>query len=916
MPVNEQNIEAAKAFLNKNRDNPKIDKDRYFQLEKEVSDFYSYKGETKEAGNGKNFSEVKDKNPNIYEPEGKSYMSNFGTQDSYQFYEPSLDEAKKALQDPVVMKSLGYESVMTPQQAESINDSTPEYRKFADLKWNETLEKAKSENVPAYRYSKLSWLDNTADKAFGFASKHLGGTVAGLDDALTGGIGKQLLPEKYKKGIERAQEESTAGDILGNVAGLVTPVGLAGKAGSIGLKLGGKAATKLGGKGLGKAAGAFIAGGAATAVEEGAKDIVDTVGGSLRGEKSAESILKDDFTNIIQNTAKRMITGGALGAGFHGIGIGAGKIADAADVSLGNALKYFKKAGGDVEPKLIGALQPPKKMKDYYKKGLLENTEDIPEALAVQEVAPKIKASVEKQEKELREKVGKNVENYLNSKEANDFDLIPDTYEAVQSIADAFKQRMATGALGDTVNLSPQVNNILKNNIQKFAQRMDIPIEMLGQIENDYAKRGIKLVTMLREDADKLIKPANLQGPPKDAQNVISILVPNKLTARQITNVKDEISQALKYSSKEGGLDSEGLKIVEKGLNKVRDRFKGNIYTTKEALEGQTVEQPARKLVQKNKDKSVKLDATSQELGKSVKNLDKTDIDPQFLDTQIDGRQFQTTIDPTGKTMFVDQGRPVAKKLVSKDEYIVEPDKYNQLTHSFDDGTEVSGFSALQAKHHQELSNLEKIKEAVGYNRKNGIQAEINSYRRNPTKSETDDILLEEAKKAGVNSELDMVAGMHGYQDLLNKARFEQLAKPIGKYEAIVKGGKLRANPILRALAGQSTNPFNNDLTPAGRILKELNKQGMINKGMTEAQIHKEAEKVAKVESAKAAFSLGLAGKKDNPLTNITEGRGYRAGRIFNQMKNPLGGPLEIGSAPLDTSNLTEEEKAYLKQGM
>lgn len=137
-----------------------------------------------------------------------------------------------------------------------------------------------------------------------------------------------------------------------------------------------------------------------------------------------------------------------------------------------------------------------------------------------------------------------------------------------------------------------------------------------------------------------------------------------------------------------------------------------------------------------------------------------------------------------------------------------DPRRLKQLTATLDDGTVVTGLSALRRKQHLAQQALEEVTQATGANSLPNITKKVQAFGQRPGNAEQDKALLEEARKLGLEKELREVGGTNAYRKLRERAQF---ASGEGALNAVKDALALRLDAALGVLSGAEKNPFATD---------------------------------------------------------------------------------------------------------
>jgi hypothetical protein len=149
-----------------------------------------------------------------------------------------------------------------------------------------------------------------------------------------------------------------------------------------------------------------------------------------------------------------------------------------------------------------------------------------------------------------------------------------------------------------------------------------------------------------------------------------------------------------------------------------------------------------------------------------------------------------------------------------------EPNEFTPGEMTLDDGTKVTGLSALQRKHHELLQQIDEMKLDTSSKSKTAILNKIKAFASGQNGT-ADKELLEQAKKLGLEKELRQVAATRVVPGL--KTAGSPLENEKGIFTGLKNAGIQRMLPVLEAVGNVPGNPFiANPNTPAGRIQKYL----------------------------------------------------------------------------------------------
>jgi hypothetical protein len=210
-------------------------------------------------------------------------------------------------------------------------------------------------------------------------------------------------------------------------------------------------------------------------------------------------------------------------------------------------------------------------------------------------------------------------------------------------------------------------------------------------------------------------------------------------------------------------------------------------------------------------------------IGKSTaaaKSGNKTVLVPRARNSrQIEKIQQDIAEDLQGISKDSDWLKKVDKAFrETRDQF--EPNEFTPGEMTLDDGTKVTGLSALQRKHHELLKEIDEMKADTSSKSKTAILNKIKAFASGQNGT-ADKELLEQAKKLGLEKELRQVAATRVVPGL--KTAGSPLENEKGMFTGLKNAGIQRILPILEAVGNVPGNPFiANPNTPAGRIQKYL----------------------------------------------------------------------------------------------
>jgi hypothetical protein len=149
-----------------------------------------------------------------------------------------------------------------------------------------------------------------------------------------------------------------------------------------------------------------------------------------------------------------------------------------------------------------------------------------------------------------------------------------------------------------------------------------------------------------------------------------------------------------------------------------------------------------------------------------------------------------------------------------------EPNEFTPGEMTLDDGTKVTGLSALQRKHHELLQQIDEMKLDTSSKSKTAILNKIKAFASGQNGT-ADKELLEQARKLGLEKELRQVAATRVVPGL--KTAGSPLENDKGIFTGLKNAGIQRILPVLEAVGNVPRNPFiAQPNTPAARIQQYL----------------------------------------------------------------------------------------------
>lgn len=348
-----------------------------------------------------------------------------------------LATAHYHLEPPIAMvrKLIVNRGRMTPEEAEGVTEDSDEYKRFSDLLWQETYDKAVAAGKPAIRVAYMNdddWagkiakgsavaMSKIAPVAYGADLSLSGGAVS---EALSTGLGKALGDDNIREQVHGMRERDPLLTGAGAVVGALAPGGLAARVYS---GVAGKLAPA--GVGLGQRVLGAAGGAAATGATESIVGDVSQNAGEYAASLTPEDKSRPWSPNSERyyygpgDVLQRALTAGAVAAPFGAAGelvaSGAGGLVKMArEGRRGPALAQLEDAGMTTHP-IRGATISPElqKIQERAAQGAkrvrtAEGLEDAPshgrypEDVLVGDLADPIAAEALRRQSETRARLG------------------------------------------------------------------------------------------------------------------------------------------------------------------------------------------------------------------------------------------------------------------------------------------------------------------------------------------------------------------------------------------------------------------------------------------------------------------------------------------------------------------------------
>lgn len=147
------------------------------------------------------------------------------------------------------------------------------------------------------------------------------------------------------------------------------------------------------------------------------------------------------------------------------------------------------------------------------------------------------------------------------------------------------------------------------------------------------------------------------------------------------------------------------------------------------------------------------------------------------------------------------------------------PNKFTPAKATLDDGTEVTGLSALQRMHHEAFTKMQEVIKDTGSSSRQGVINKVKQFKSGQNVT-ADQEILNEAQKLGLEDQLQQVAGTRALQNLRARGNIETSQ---GLFKGLIDAAGLRAMPALETLGNVPQNPFiAQPNTPSAKIQQYL----------------------------------------------------------------------------------------------
>jgi hypothetical protein len=668
--------------------------------------------------------------------------------------------------------------------------------------------------------------------------------------------GPSLL-EKEQSRRSSIMDRSPEGRVIGTLAGAASPASAGSQIGNLGMK-----ALNYAGRGaLGKAA----VSGATGALGSVAEGELQAAGQELSQE---DPELQDYFDGIQERVTGNAIYGGALGAGGDVLAQGAkGASQRLRESPRFEDVNKLRDAGGDTH--LGWGVTVPENVQQNISAVAKPGSIGRPEDIAAAKIAPKIADSVDQQAQAAYKQSGESLEKYHNSPQGLAAKRVT---KPARVMLDMIREGQNVGDLGTVGDAVPKVANKLRQRLLNEVERKEVSLDEYDRLKAQY---GDDIIDLDPYDADNILgaskqeqvqasvqpqvqEPVNPFNPPamknmspEATADTIPAPAAEPVDARDVGTVPPKGKQKKADGKVAGKADRDvtPTKLYENS-NKARNEYGEKMRPYREAMRASDMK------TQNLMDEFPYVETAESRPGPSELELGKTEFpdDSPFPESVIEDISIApepesippaTPVKAGNKVVLVPRARnsrqiekiqqDIAEDLqgISKDsDWLKKVDKAfretrdqfeaNEFTPgemTLDDGTKVTGLSALQRKHHEMLDKINEMKTDTSVNSRNAIHNKVRGFNTSGNYL-SDQQMMEEAKKLGLEQQLREVAGSAVAPSLKERAL---LGSPKGVFQGALDAGLFRADALLRTIGNTPPNPFAAaPNTPAARIQQYL----------------------------------------------------------------------------------------------
>jgi hypothetical protein len=803
------------------------------------------------------------------------YFEGNGGQPNF-VYEPPVDKVREILaNDPETVKRLGLTNWTAnlmqsgPKALESVTEDSTAYKAIADDMWQKQVEEAKKTGQPLYRYGKLSFGEDPGKVITGGLLKHIPALVLGAGRTMTMGTGESAgtrmenyIREKdpnFRSGRpdpQAIEDASPVAETIGRIGGYAGP-GMGRALTNLGTQ-----AVKFATRGpVGRTIGTGIVGGAQSAAESTVENVANT-------HAAGQEI---DPNELEKNAIQAALFGGALGAGGNILQETAGALSGSIRNAPKNVdIKNLEDAGGRLNFGITAAKGTPE-MEENIANAMKPREFRHADDFAAQKVAPQIAENVDKQVLETYKAAGEALEGYHASPEG----LSPKRVtEPVNFIINYLRKGKNVGDFGTVGDAVPGIAHKLRTKLLNEAEVKNVDPEEYTRLKEQY---GDDIIALDPAEADFILgrKPAQTPGQSQGQYRQPGFFPDNLSPENPFANPTVRASargpfRATVTGTQGGGpipdeLPS-GTKLLGAGmpelpsgvselppgqtppqLDSFVDNAGNSIQLRQEAALDKLKDQMAwgDELMTWNRElmEPGKL-ARSNEANKIQNLLGQHGIMPSTSKMAVDPGQLPPS-EPGKMTVLLPRARKskeveliqqdlAADLMGSKGEEAwlkqldqsfrqtrdkFAPNKFTPVKETLDDGTEVTGLSALQRMHSKALKRKDEIIAGTGVTTQQGVINKVKQFKSGQNVT-ADQEILNEAQKLGLEGPLNQVAGTRALQNLRARGNIETSQ---GLFKGLIDAAGLRALPALEAVGNVPQNPFiAQPNTPSGLIQKYL----------------------------------------------------------------------------------------------
>lgn len=535
------------------------------------------------------------------------------------FFEPSIAEVQKMYRDdPDLAKRLGVdpgwlygvaeaareEDVLEPSMGvkmgtntipakthlDNLKETDEAYTSLANHLWQTTGSDAALNGINVQRYRDIPLRGQTPDFLAGGAiyniERRLTPAVLGATDSMTFGMASpagDYLTEKIDEGLkglgveegaevfgpqptaEEVRNRSPGSYLAGSLYGYGLPrnptnalqqgaynQGI--KAMGYGERVPGQIRMPPAGAQVGAS---VVAGGLANTAEGAARDFTTELQRS--GDVSAAA--KSAVTEMPFNQAMGM-AGGVVGEALGQVA-GKGRELIRSQDNLRAPLKALREAGG--ETSITRGVVPTTEIRDVTQESLVDGSVGSPAAIAAERVAPQIQESLERQNFEAGDKIGKQMEAYYGHPDYRN--IAVSSKPLIKAVVEMAKGGQSIAPVsGSVTHMDQNVMRAIRNelNSAKWAEPRYTTPEQAQLIADE--------VDGVVTDAETAF---SIFGPPKRpvGRGSVAVIVPLQMNARQLITFEDKVYDQLKPGPDGARIPSPVYIKLDEAAKQVRDQF-------------------------------------------------------------------------------------------------------------------------------------------------------------------------------------------------------------------------------------------------------------------------------------------------------------------------------------------------------